>query len=464
MALAILTKSTPCDLDAAGCEALLNRLRTRGYVPLIAEARRQSGLVFGATEDDLRAMDLAQRELFYPDLLYYYRASGIRYDPDEAPAAGDLFAPEGGAAVLFLALQPPHGERPRRAKTKSGGHLLVAGFIGDSSESAALDAFVDAIAQLLAEEDKGLRWEGVRTASAKFAELRASEGAQSLPASDLPEDELRLSALLEDDRARALARTVRAAGGILASDLTKKSGLESEEATSLIRRLGSSGLLATEYVIICRKTSNQVNRVDSRERVRELENMNVRCSCGRPLSEERIEELVVPTRQLQKLLDQSHWMSAKLVGVLEDLGVPREQVLLTLQEGAEEVDAFADVEGSLLMFELKDAEFSMGHAYPFGGRIGLYKPDIAVMVATAGIAPDVREYFGRAKPDARMVYVGSLSELRSELAIIVSDLRASDALARVTQFAHMAQIRLPVAELLAKRLGIEQTPRRRRRR
>ena len=49
---------------------------------------------------------------------------------------------------------------------------------------------------------------------------------------------------------------------------------------------------------------------------------------------------------------------------LEKLGIPRDRILLNLQEGAEEIDSFVDVDGSLLMFELKDSEFSMGHAYP----------------------------------------------------------------------------------------------------
>jgi hypothetical protein len=56
-----------------------------------------------------------------------------------------------------------------------------------------------------------------------------------------------------------------------------------------------------------------------------------------------------------------------------------------------------------MMYELKDNEFSMGHAYPFGGRIGLYKPDIALIVSTKGVAPEVKEYFNRVKPNSRSI-------------------------------------------------------------
>jgi hypothetical protein len=192
---------------------------------------------------------------------------------------------------------------------------------------------------------------------------------------------------------------------MLASDLTRKTGIQPEQIQTAIEHLTKADLLAKEYVIICKKTSNQVNRVDNRETIDRMTELGVLCSCGNPIGQERIEELFSPTHTMQKMLDQSFWMTARLVRLLTESSIPEERILLNLQEGAEEIDAFVDLEGTLLMFELKDNEFSMGHAYPFGGRIGLYKPDIAVIVSTKGVAPEVKDYFKRVKPAAQVVYL-----------------------------------------------------------
>jgi hypothetical protein len=155
-------------------------------------------------------------------------------------------------------------------------------------------------------------------------------------------------------------------------------------------------------------------------------------------------------------------MSAVLVDTLSAGGIPEERVILNLLEGAEEVDAFVDLEGALFMCELKDSQFSMGHAYPFGGRIGLYKPDIAAIVATRGVAPEVKEYFRRVEPAAQLLYIEELSELDETLASLVMQTRTRRATDILSQFEPLAAVEIPVSSLLGPRLGIQ--PQRRRRR
>ncbi|HZX12903.1 MAG TPA: hypothetical protein VFF49_00710 [Thermodesulfobacteriota bacterium] len=267
---------------------------------------------------------------------------------------------------------------------------------------------------------------------------------------------------LEDVSSRNIAVVVKRSGGILASDLTKRADIKPEQTQTAIEQLSKAGLLSQEYVVICKKTSNQVNRVNSKEKVKQMTEIGVLCSCGNPIGQERIEELFSPTPILQKMLDQSYWMTARLVRLLKVLNIPNERILLNLQEGAEEIDAFVDLEGTLLMFELKDNEFSMGHAYPFGGRIGLYKPDIAVIIATKGVAPEVREYFKRVKPAAEIVYVGSLDEFDENLQMVVMQSRSRRAYELISQFEPMASIEIPVAQMITNQLGIIRTPMRRR--
>lgn len=276
-----------------------------------------------------------------------------------------------------------------------------------------------------------------------------------VPANRLSDEELIFAEVLRDDLTRNLSITVKSSGGILATDLIRKSGTKANDVEVFFDEMSRNNLLAREYVVICSKSSNQINKVDSKEKIDKMAELGILCSCGRPIQNEKIQELYSPTPLLRRMLDQSYWMTAKLVSTLKGLNISENRILLNLQEGAEEVDAFADIDGSLLMFELKDNEFSMGHAYPFSGRIGLYRPEYAIIVSTKGISPDVREYFSRVKPGAKIVYIGNLSELESNLERIISQIRSARAEFVLSLLEPIASTSFPLTRALVEKFGIE---------
>jgi len=457
MTLSLRLQATLCKAESQVCEEALTHLSNNGYEPLVREAKRKFIGVFGGSEADVSAPWDA-----YPDALYKYpyrRLALTRYNREYGiPVAGDIFFIKEGTGVLFLTLQVPGAAFARRSpeqETESEPRLL-AGFIGEDADANGLEPFIDIVSEALKNQDAEPNWQPVQTRSPQFRELCSSEDTKFVLASSLPQQELELSGILEDLWIRNLAVTIRRAGAILIDDLARRAEIGPDEVQAAIERLQKGGLLSQEYVVICTKTSNQVNRVNSRQQIEQMGKIGVRCSCGNLISEERIEKLIVPTSTLQKMLDQSYWMTARLVYLLGDLQVPQDRVLLNLQEGPEEIDAFVDLDGSLVMFELKDSLFSMGHAYPFSGRIGLYKPDVAVIVSTRGIAPEVKEYFKQIEPEASLVYVGSLGDLGSRLGEIVAQVRWQTAQELIAQFDPMANIGISLAEVLAPRLGIGQ--------
>jgi len=77
------------------------------------------------------------------------------------------------------------------------------------------------------------------------------------------------------------------------------------------------------------------------------------------------------------------------------------------------------MEDKLLMFELKDSQFSMGHAYAFQSRIGIYEPDNAIIWATQGVAPEAKAHFDRAKLDSTLFFIESVNDLEQRLAELV---------------------------------------------
>lgn len=157
------------------------------------------------------------------------------------------------------------------------------------------------------------------------------------------------------------------------------------------------------------------------------------------------------------MLKQSYWTTARLVYILRQLGVQDNCILLNLQEGPEEVDAFVDMDGAFLMLELKDDEFSMGHAYRFGSRIGLYKPDYAIIVSTKGVAPEVKTHFAKVNPQSTLVYVDRMSQLASSLEDVLKDVHSKRA---VQVLADLDSVTIPLLPVLASKIGFRLSKRR----
>lgn len=453
MSFTLQAMTSPCQ-DENAMFSIVAHLRDKGYNPLFTQARERFFSVFGESPpiESLVpfgqaggrgvALDGRRRNHYGPYL-----------GESEFVVAGDvLFSPE-GTGILYVCLLTSDLVLVPRLRKQIGSPLrLDVGYFGDEKELGCLNDFAALVAEALSSLNESVEWSPLQPSNPQFLELASSEETEFVPADTISSEDIELSANLEDQATRDIALRVKRAGGMLAADLTKNFP-NPDEAQRIVEQLVQAQLFVREYVVICRQTSKHINRVTSRDAIEKMAKAGVLCSCGRPISDERIEELLSPTPVLQRMLDQSYWTTARLVHTLRNLGISDNRMLLNLREGAEEMDAFADVDGTLLMFELKDKEFSMGHAYPFGGRIGLYEPHYAIIVSAKGIAPEVKDYFNRIEPEAEIVYVGHLGELSSSLREIIERVRYLRAEQVLSRLDTMAMVRALVWPILLSKIG-----------
>jgi hypothetical protein len=161
--------------------------------------------------------------------------------------------------------------------------------------------------------------------SDRLAELK-SEGMNS---PDRPtESELASARLLSDSSIRTLAMSVKSSGGLLIGDLPKQ--LPSpirDQADDIRTKLLAANLISAELVVICKRTQAQVARAPSQRILKNLSKNGLKCACGRPIADERIEEAVTITDHGRSLLDSSHWFSVLLLHELLELGIPLDRIL-----------------------------------------------------------------------------------------------------------------------------------------
>ncbi|MFC8220723.1 hypothetical protein ACFUTY_21415 [Streptomyces sp. NPDC057362] len=272
----------------------------------------------------------------------------------------------------------------------------------------------------------------------KFGELKQEGRRENI---DITADKVAGARLLCDKGARVLATAIKSSlGGLILSDVEKQLKREKvDDVESLLGKLQECGLITSEYVVVCAKSHQQVARVSDVGIVREMSQRGVRCGCGRRLEEERPEEAVAITDLGRELLDKSTWMSVILVEELRNLGVPDDRIMIEYSSGGDEMDCIADINGEVILFELKDKEFSLREAYSFGAKIGLVRPRHPVIVTTEKVGGDAKEHFQKAQlvgkrntprdPDDAMPirFIEGIGELRAQLEEMSSTVHRGDA-------------------------------------
>ncbi|MGG0334777.1 hypothetical protein [Priestia aryabhattai] len=303
-------------------------------------------------------------------------------------------------------------EEEKRQK-ETFGKLVISSITVSENVTEELEFIQDGFSEKI----KGIEaWVETNKVSERFAELSEN---YTLPIFE--EEDYSIAKKFANKNINQTIQAVKASGGMLRREVnvkTEKYGCTDE----LLEQLIDLKLIKSEYVILCRKSSEQINRVPSKESIGVLKEHNIKCRCGKLISDELIEEILTTTDKANYMVDGSHWMTIALVEAFLTLGVPKENILVNIYDGPEEIDAIVSYRGKLLLFELKDSQFSMGHAYAFQSRLGLYTPTKGIIWAAGGVAPEVKEHYNRAKSDAELYYIEKVEHLYEGLNALIQDI------------------------------------------
>lgn len=236
--------------------------------------------------------------------------------------------------------------------------------------------------------------------SKRFDEL--IEQGSSLPVALPSVGEVDASRLLTNKTYRQIAVSIKSSGGLLVKDLPSQMPKGDDVAPgAVVDLLAGAGLVESEYFVVCSKTRSQAFRMPDRQALEQLTERNIRCGCGRPIAEESVEEAVSVSDFGRSLLDGNRWFNILILDELTKLGIPIDRIRLERTDGGDEVDCIADISGDVVLFELKDKEFSLGNAYSFGAKMNVIRPEYPVVVTTENVGNDAKAHFAKSRQAAK---------------------------------------------------------------
>ncbi|MCR5662046.1 MAG: hypothetical protein K6G50_07955 [bacterium] len=338
--------------------------------------------------------------LLYRIRLEYLSRLGLDIDsynltvPSETSdlSIGELFMPQPGT-VLYIKCSRSEG-------------MLEAGVITDDDGYDSEGFFCD-VREIIGEFRQGVApWivpEGF--------ELPAIEDAE--PAgSPVPPKQIDAARTIMDKQSRKLLAKIQEVGSIFLNKLETE---DREDTASRIHKLEELELLNLDYAVLCRRTGQQILRAPDRATIDSLSQKDFKCFiCGSQIPNEIIEETLTCTDLCEDLLKNQKWFVVLIRGILADMGIPTESVLIYNNEKSP-IQLFLSLNGQRYMLVLCTEALTLDQAYLLGAHISAYSLDHAVIISTEKTTTLMRHHLIKSNESVSFHFIDDLDSLESQI-------------------------------------------------
>jgi len=320
--------------------------------------------------------------------------SGTRREWSRALELGSVEEPAGGDLILT-----PEGELMYYQVSPGRDSVVAGGAWASDSGADRWEAFRDLLSRALGSRT----WKPHPLVSQAFQRLQ--EEAITLR---VGERERWAARVLVSPEIRRLLQLIAGSPGSILQQAAE--GRPLPEVGAEVEQLDGLGLLSREFEVYCRKTEQKISRVSSLAALDEASGRGFKCfHCGRSISQEQIRQLLTVTPEGLRLSRPNVWLAMLLGGLLVEKGVDPTRVLWRQEPTHQIVEVFADVEGSLLMFQVLEDGVSADRAFRFLARTRFFNPDAGFLVTPIPVQPEARRVL-RSR-EARLDVFDRLDEL-----------------------------------------------------
>ena len=347
--LFVESKTLNLKVDRAERIRLLDRLREKNLVSLIRSARLN--LFEHALSDSSLIGDLESAVAFTTES-----------EREESYVRGDLFCLHDH--VFYVVFDDK-------------ASAVRAGLVYQTSTQEPyrkLDSFCREVRDLLLMSEGGVTttedsqpdWQqGKPTVPEGFRRFIARQDTDSLYTSLRKEtmgDRIRAATILEDSGARLFLRRAKEANieGYAAKLLV---GDTVSTYAPSIDRLADAGLVGREVQVSCRKTGHSLFKLPTAHALAVVTVSDATCSeCGSPVADEKVEEVIAPTRLASSLLEDGSWLVSRLHHLLREQGVPESEIAVGPSTGEGYGQMMANICGESFLLLARDGDLTPAFA------------------------------------------------------------------------------------------------------
>lgn len=315
----------------------------------------------------------------YKPLLHKVRADnrekiGLDFMDGSLFYRGDIFFTESDQLLYYLTSGDKKSIEAGTILTTDEGRQIFSGFREKIRDMVLFDK-----SQLTS-------WEPVKLENRQFDLIK--EETRTL---EVDRMETEAAFVMKDDNLRHLLKKISEKGSCFQNELMK--GEEDYDTPGMLNQLEILGLISKEFYIFCRKTGQQISKINSLASLEDARTHGFKCfNCGRLISEEKISPQVKCSELGEKFSQANYWLALHLIYILEDLGINIEKIYYKTEKDNKVFDLFVNSYGHFFMFEIKDEPVRLEDVFMFLSRVNLFKPFRAILISPHPVPLDVHMY------------------------------------------------------------------------
>ena len=275
MSLLLNIKTTKNKIEVSAIEqkTISDIVRSINLIPLIDESRNQVINVYKLNKDQNVILKSNADDFRYRVLSRRYRRD---IDELKIPVIGEIFYTPDNKGIGYLACIPTGSTGMMIwGDDKSQGQVkLEIGIFGKDNYQEIITKLQSKCSEIIL---KDIEWDTYVPKNIKFEKLIKDKKPSFEISSVISEDEIRISSILSEEKIRETANVIKRSGSILHKDLHEKYKKNKEKFNSIIDILTQEALIEEDFVIICKKTSNQINRVKCKKDLEQLYKLDIKC-------------------------------------------------------------------------------------------------------------------------------------------------------------------------------------------
>jgi len=295
--------------------------------------------------------------------------------------------------------------------------LIEAGYVSKALEGASsytdfLDKATNVIKEVTGVEE--ILWQSTDILSDTFQQMRAH--FKQLSPTD---EEFDASLRLENSPMLKLLKEISSLENVLMGKLVEMDmGEDLQERVNLLQKLG---LIVKDFVVFCKQQGQQIFRVNNREAIDEASAKGFTCFlCGRPLAQERIEQLITLSDFGKKIMDNSYWMVVRVIKALKEYGIDNSQIYVEIgQEDSN--DIFLVLNNKLIIIQTLDRKLRLEDAILFCAKLSVYKISAGVILTTQIIPQVMKSYIINASPKVNIKFIETFEELDDKISKLLNE-------------------------------------------
>lgn len=256
-------------------------------------------------------------------------------------------------------------------------------------------------------------------------------------------NEIKTAGLLEDKFSYSLLKEIYSRKNTSIKNLLETFGIDNKARIEKeIEIFEKANLVTKDYVILCRKSNQQILQVSSKAAIEETSQSSFKCFiCGNPIASEEIDEIITCSLFGRKLLANDYWLLIKFLNHLDNLKIKRQDVYVQ-SDNLSVQKVFVQNNQRLIFVVICNKKLELNDSYHLSSLINTFNIPFIILVSPDSFTHLMKSYLTKNSPSSQFIFIEDLHNFEKEINLFFNNFEKALAEEIFDEFSHLTYIDL----------------------